>query len=257
MTTSRACDSRGLGGGLGANLIDGGWRSAATRLVATLNSDGRNLLFRTYSERREAFYSCVGCSPASENWHPSTGRPQSYIPHDVNHLSRSLSWTVLCYCRALKCCSHSLSDPCPFALLPHFSFHFLSLFPFFFASVASSSSFIRRSHPKLGHQTQPSLEMVAERSTLIVDLTQPSGTDNAWSMIDSPTLGRMSSFSKTKAVRTKPVPAPLTLTVCKPFMHVVLRFLISLYLSLSMLPLSLSGRTALPRGTSRRFAGGG
>ncbi|TCD64481.1 hypothetical protein EIP91_004042 [Steccherinum ochraceum] len=68
------------------------------------------------------------------------------------------------------------------------------------------------------HFLQNSLDMVAARSTLLVDLTQPSGTDNAWSMLDSPmldspTLGRMSSFIKGKApVRDKPVPAPLSLT---------------------------------------------
>ncbi|KAH8103549.1 hypothetical protein BXZ70DRAFT_1005948 [Cristinia sonorae] len=69
-----------------------------------------------------------------------------------------------------------------------------------------------------GHRFQNSLDMVAARSTLIVDLTQPSGTDNAWSMLDSPMmdspiLGRMSSFNKGKAIaRDKPVPAPLSTT---------------------------------------------
>ncbi|THH23082.1 hypothetical protein EUX98_g8100 [Antrodiella citrinella] len=58
--------------------------------------------------------------------------------------------------------------------------------------------------------------MVAARPTLIVDLTQsPSGTDNAWSMLDSPildspVLGRMSSFHNGKAhLGGKPVPAPI------------------------------------------------
>lgn len=95
-------------------------------------------------------------------------------------------------------------------------------FPFFFVSVSSRSSspiISMSSASQAKHLLQNSLDMVAARSTLLVDLTQPSGTDNAWSMLDSPmldspTLGRMSSFIKGKALaREKPVPAPLSITV--------------------------------------------
>ena len=97
--------------------------------IATCATDRRTPDAHTYNSLHSfPWNDSLDIPPATAKWNPSRGRPQAYTPH-VNHLSRSLSWTVLCYCRALKCCSHSLSDPCPFALLPHFSFHFLSLVP--------------------------------------------------------------------------------------------------------------------------------
>ncbi|KAK7691317.1 hypothetical protein QCA50_004711 [Cerrena zonata] len=47
---------------------------------------------------------------------------------------------------------------------------------------------------KIRHRFQNSLDIVAARSFSYVDLTQPSGTDNAWSIVDSPTLGRLSTI---------------------------------------------------------------
>jgi len=65
---------------------------------------------------------------------------------------------------------------------------------------------------KIRHRFQNSLDMVAARSTL-VDLTRPSGTDNAWSMVDSPTLGRRPSFAPRRIEliqgEPSPIPSPL------------------------------------------------
>ena len=61
---------------------------------------------------------------------------------------------------------------------------------------------------KIRHRFQNSLDIVAARSFSYIDLTQPSGTDNAWSIVDSPTLGRAGSSDSPALGRLSTIPSP-------------------------------------------------
>ncbi|KAL4249172.1 hypothetical protein ABKN59_007271 [Abortiporus biennis] len=61
---------------------------------------------------------------------------------------------------------------------------------------------------QIRHRFQNSLDMVAARP-VFVDLTVPSGTNIAWSTMDSPTLGRHSSmYHRIELVQDEPSPLP-------------------------------------------------
>lgn len=111
----------------------------------------------------------------------------------VSQSSRRPSSVKLVFPRS--CASRWSLKPRSLGYHPSRPLPFVSSFPFsfFFVLFFSRSSAMAPSS-KFRHRFQNSLDMVAARS-VYVDLTQPSGTDNAWSMMDSPTLGRMWSAS--------------------------------------------------------------
>lgn len=110
----------------------------------------------------------------------------------------------LCFCRCPKAWV-LLFCVLAFRHLPSspfsFFFFFRSFFPLLFREDMAPSAKIR-------HRFQNSLDIVAARSLSYVDLTQPSGTDNVWSIVDSPTLGRAGTIDSPTLGRLSKINSP-------------------------------------------------